>query len=339
MNIVCVGMNHASAPVGVRERFAVRPQEMSQVFHDVKAMEGLTGAVMLSTCNRVEMYASGGSDVKAAEGLTRLLHDRAGVEVPLYVHDTPGSIRHLFRVASGLDSMVVGETEIFGQVKQAYASAAACGATNRHLNKLFQQAFRVAKHVRTGTQITRGATSVGAVAVELAGQIFGNLAGQRVMVLGAGRTSELTARSLVSRGVRTVIVSNRNFERAVRLADDMGGVAIPFDNWQHAIPDVDVIICSTSAPHYLLTPDKMEALMEARSGRPVFVIDLAVPRDADPGISGIDGVFLYDIDSLEGIASQARNERRGEMERCEVMIGGHVSTFVEWLQTHEHQRS
>ncbi len=339
MNIVCAGLNHESAPVDVRERFAVSGQEMTDVLRDVRAIEGTSGAVVLSTCNRVEIYAANPCPDIAARGLSQLFQKRAGMEVPLYLHDTRRSVRHLFRVASGLDSMVTGETEILGQVKQAYSAASDCGATNRHLNKLFQKAFRVAKHVRTETRITRGATSVGAVAVKLAGKIFGNLTGRRVMILGAGDTSERTARSLVSRGVRTVIVSNRNFERAARLAEEIGGMAIHFDNWQNAFTDVDVIICSTSAPHFIITPEKLATMMEARNGRPLFVIDLAVPRDADPEISAIDGVFLYDIDSLEGIARQALDVRRGELERCEKMIGNHVSSFVGWLQTDQELRS
>ncbi len=338
MNIVCAGLNHESAPVGVRERFAVAAQDMTDVLRDVRAIDGLAGAVVLSTCNRVEIYAANLCPVKATDGLTQLFRERAGVEIPLYLHDTPRSVRHLFRVASGLDSMVIGETEILGQVKQAYTAASECGATTRHLHKLFQHAFRVAKHVRTETQITRGATSVGAVAVELAGKIFGDLTGRRVMILGAGETSERTARSLVSRGVRTVIVSNRTFERAAKLAEEIGGMAIHFDNWQNTFPDVDILICSTSAPHFIITPEKLATMMKARSGRPLFVIDLAVPRDADPEINAIDGVFLYDIDSLEGIVRQTLEVRRGELDRCEEMIGDHVRSFVGWLRTHYQMR-
>jgi glutamyl-tRNA reductase len=277
--------------------------------------------------------------VKAFEGLTALFRKRAGGDVPLYLHDTPRSVRHLFRVASGLDSMVLGETEILGQIKQAYTLADGCGATSRHIHKLFQHAFRVAKHVRSETHITRGATSVGAVAVELAGKIFGDLSGRRVLVLGAGETSEKTARSLVSRGVRTVIVSNRTFDRAAALAAEIGGLAIHFDNWQNVFPDVDILICSTSAPHYILTPDHLEPMMRARAGRPLFIIDLAVPRDADPALNNVDGVFLYDIDSLQDIVNQTLEVRRGELERCERMVTEHVGAFVGWLRTHHQFRT
>lgn len=338
MNIVCAGINHVATPVEIRERFAVRDHDLPEVLRDACEIDGLAGAVVLSTCNRVEVYAASLCPVKAFEGLTTLLHRRAGTDVPLYLHDSPRSVNHLFRVASGLDSMVIGETEILGQVKQAYSLASDCGATSRHINKLFQHAFRVAKHVRTETQITRGATSVGSVAVELAGKIFGNLSECRVMILGAGDTSERTARSLVSRGVRAVIVSNRTFERAAQLASEIGGMAIHFDNWQNTFPDVDILVCSTSAPHFVLTPEKLAPMMRARNGRPLFVIDLAVPRDADPAINEIDGVFLYDIDSLETIVAKAIEVRKGELERCEQMIRGHVGSFVGWLRTHYQMR-
>jgi glutamyl-tRNA reductase len=334
MNIVCAGLNHATAPVSTRERFAVGDRDLATVLDEVRAIDGLEGAVVLSTCNRVEVYAANVCPDRPAEALTRLFYERAGVEAPLYVHDTPGSVRHLFRVASGLDSMVIGETEILGQVKQAYSAASQWGSTTGHLHKLFQKAFHVAKQVRTRTHITRGSTSVGAAAVDLAGKHFGDLAGRRVMILGAGETSAHTARRLVSRGVRTVIVSNRSFDRAVRLAEEIRGIAIPFDNWQTAFPDVDILICSTSAPHFLVTPEKLLPMMEARNRRPLFVIDLAVPRDVDPEIKNIAGVSLYDIDSLEGIVRETLNGRRGELERCEEMIGEHVQAFVKRLGTH-----
>jgi len=334
VNIVCAGLNHHVAPVEVRERFAVPQNEVAGFLRGACELDGLAGAVVISTCNRVELYAASVCPARAFEEIGGFFQRRAGVEVPLYLHDTPRSARHLFRVVSGLDSMVIGETEILGQVKRSYETAAECGTTTRHLNKLFQQAFRVAKHVRTHTSITRGATSVGAVAVELAGKIFGDLSGRRVMVLGAGETSERTARSLVSRGVKTVIVSNRTFDRAAELAAEIGGMAIGFDHWQKEFPDVDILICSTAAPHFVLTRGHLEDVMRARPGRPLFVIDLAVPRDADPSINSIDGVFLYDIDSLEAIVRQSLDIRRGEIERCEQMIARHVGDFVSWLASH-----
>lgn len=334
MNILCAGLNHQNAPVEIRERFAVGGGQLRETLDAVRGIDGLAGAVILSTCNRVEFYTSSVCPVRAFDGLKALLHDRTGHEAPLYFHDTLRSVRHLFRVASGLDSMVLGETEILGQVKKAYSAAAELGATTSHLNKLFQHAFRVAKHVRTETLITRGATSVGAVAVELAGKIFGDLSGRRVMILGAGETSERTARSLVSRGVRTVIVSNRTFDRAARLAEEIGGLAIHFDHWQNAFSDVDILICSTAAPHPILTREKLAPLLRGRSGRPLFVIDLAVPRDVEPAVNELEGVFLYDIDSLETIVRQSLEVRRNDLVRCEQMISDHVGSFVNWLRKH-----
>ena len=235
-------------------------------------------------------------------------------------------------MASGLDSMVIGETEILGQVKRAYSVACEAGAATRPLHKLFQHAFRVAKSVRTETQITSGPTSVGSVAVELASKIFGSLEGRRVMILGAGEISERTARSLQSRGVKSMIVSNRTYERAATLAAEIGGMALHFDHWEKAVADIDILISSTNAPCTLLTPKKLAPLMRLRRGAPLFVIDLAVPRDADPAINDLDGVFLYDIDSLEQIASQSLDIRRQEVTRCESMIDDHVGGFLKWLQ-------
>ncbi|GAT31656.1 glutamyl-tRNA reductase [Terrimicrobium sacchariphilum] len=334
MNILCAGLNHQNAPIEVREKFAVGQHELAETLDAVRTIDGLSGAVILSTCNRVEFYASSICPVRTIDGLRGLMRERTGYDAPLYIHDTTRSVQHLFRVASGLDSMVIGETEILGQVKKAYSSAAELGATTRHLNKLFQHAFRVAKHVRTETQITRGSTSVGSVAVDLAGKIFGDLSGKRVMILGAGETSERTARSLVSRGVKTVIVSNRTFDRAAKLAEEIGGLAIHFDHWQNAFADIDILICSTSAPHAIVRHDQLAPMMKARPGRPLFIIDLAVPRDVEAAVNKLDGVFLYDIDSLEGIVRQSIETRRSEVIRCEQMISHHVRSFVNWLRHH-----
>jgi glutamyl-tRNA reductase len=317
MNIVCAGINHRSATVDVREKFAVGPHELEQTLARIRSIDGLAGAVIVSTCNRVEYYTASVCPLRVLDGLRGYLQERTGgCDAPLYTHESPASIRHLFRVASGLDSMVIGETEILGQLKQAYAAASACGATTRHLNKLFQHAFRVAKQVRSETQITRGSTSVGSVAVDLAGKIFGDLNGRTVMMLGAGEISERTSRSFVSRGVGTVIVTNRTFERAARLAEEIGGMAVHFDNWHNAFDNVDILICSTAAPH------------------PVVIIDLAVPRDAEASLNDLDGVYLYDIDSLEEIVRQSLEVRRAEVVRCEKMIDQHVGEFVGWMRNH-----
>ena len=330
-SIFCAGLNHRTASLNVREHFAVGDQEMEKLLHQLRDIEGVSGAVMLSTCNRVEFYASSLCPLQSLEGFRSIIQERSGVEAPLYQHSTPGAVRHLFRVASGLDSMVLGETEIFGQVKKAYSFASERGSTTRPLHRLFQHAFRVAKYVRTETQITRGASSVGSVAVELAGKIFGDLEKCRVMILGAGEMSERTARSLQSRGVRSVIVSNRNYDKAVTLAADIGGMALHFDHWEKAFTDVDIVISATGAPHAILTVEKLKPFLKQRHGRPLFVIDLAVPRDADPAIHQLEGVFLYDMDNLQQIAAQSLEIRRQEVVRCESLIENHVSGFLDWM--------
>lgn len=335
MNIVCAGINHQSATVEIREKFAVGPHELEQTLKRIRGIDGLAGAVIVSTCNRVEYYTASVCPIRVLDGLRGYLQERTGgSDAPLYTHESPASVRHLFRVASGLDSMVLGETEILGQLKQAYAAATDCGSTTRHLNKLFQHAFRVAKQVRSETQITRGSTSVGSVAVDLAGKIFGDLPGRTVMILGAGEVSERTARSLVSRGVRTVIVANRTFERAAKLAEEIGGMAVHFDNWPNAFDNVDILICSTSAPHPIVTREKLEPLLSRRNGRPVFIIDLAVPRDAEPSLNELENVYLYDMDSLEQIVSQSLEVRKAEIVRCEKIIDQHVVEFVAWTRNH-----
>lgn len=328
-------MNHRTAHLEVRECFAVHEGEMVGLLNQLRGIEGVSGAVMLSTCNRVELYASGLCTQGTLAGFRAILLERAGMEAPLYHHETAQAVRHLFRVASGLDSMVIGETEILGQVKKAYSIAAKSGAATRSLHKLFQNAFRVAKSVRTETQITSGPTSIGSAAVELAGKIFGSLENLRVMILGAGEVSERTARSLQSRGVRSIIVCNRTYDRAAALAAEIGGMALHFDHWEKAVADVDILISSTHAPHALLTPENIAPLLKSRRGMPFFVIDLAVPRDADPAINDLDGVFLYDIDSLEQIATQSLDIRRQEVIRCEALIDEQVGGFLNWLnRTH-----
>lgn len=333
MNILCAGINHRTARLDVRERFAVAPEEAPALLSDLRSVEGVSGAVVLSTCNRVEIYASSLCPVRALDGFRKILSARTGMEAPLYHHDTPYAVRHLFRVASGLDSMVIGETEILGQVKKAYSVASEAGTATRTMHKLFQHAFRVAKSVRTETQITSGPTSVGSVAVELAEKIFGDLRHLRVLLLGAGEISERTARSLQSRGVRSTVVSNRTYERAAQLAAEIGGMAIHFDHWDKAVADADILISSTNADGRLVTPEKLAPVMKGRGERSLFVIDLAVPRDADPAINDMEGVFLHDVDSLQQIAAESLVIRQREVERCESLIESHVGGFMKWLQS------
>jgi glutamyl-tRNA reductase len=248
---------------------------------------------------------------------------------PFYRYEDANCARHLFRVASGLDSMVVGETEILGQSKKAYEAARLAGAAGRYLHRLFQRAFRAAKHVRTHTEITRGAVSVGSVAVDLAQKIFGDLRDCKVMVLGAGETSERTVRALVSRGVADLRVSNRSPERAEALARAVTGRAIPFERWLEQCSEIDILITSTSSETPLLSQKKLGPLLRKRIDRPLFIIDIAVPRDVAPDVNALDGVYLYDIDSLQSIAEQSLATRRAQVAAAEEIISQHVAEFNE----------
>lgn len=331
MNIVCIGLSHHTAGVSLRERFAVDESSLPDALGALRAEAGLSEAVLLSTCNRVEIYGSAADPGAALRACEAFLQRAAGVEADFYRRENHDGARHLFRVVSGLDSMVVGETEILGQAKEAYAAAVECGATGAALNRLFQQAFRVAKHVRTETGITRGAVSVGSVAVELAGKIFGDLAGCRVLLLGAGEAASRVARSLQSRGVRRLAIANRTFDRAAELAAELGGMALHFDHWCGALNDSDIVISSTAARGHVLAAGDMPPFLAARGDRPLFLVDLAVPRDFDPALNDLEGVYLHDLDSLQAMARRSMEGREQEVARCEDLIAAHVEEFAAWL--------
>jgi glutamyl-tRNA reductase len=328
MGLVCLGVNHKTAPVEVRERFAFSKGALDAALREVHGRDGIEETVVLSTCNRVEVYAvcdSSQDGLKHLEEYLRRHFEFEGSDHDLFYRlQDLETARHLFRVASGLDSMVLGETEIFGQVKKAYAAAHGAGATARTLNKLFQQSFKVGKSVRSSTHIARGATSVGSVAVDLAEKIFGELSKCQVMILGAGEMSRRTAQSLMSRGAKSIIVSNRSYDRAQELAVEMEGEAIRFDEWGEAISRVDIVISSTGAPHTVMHPDDVRAAMRRRRGRPLFVIDIAVPRDVDEGVNELENVYLYDIDALEAIAVEGRREREAQIAICDRLIEEHL---------------
>ncbi len=334
MEVLCLGLSHKTAPVETRERFAVGDAHLGEFSALLAHAHGMREAVVVSTCNRVEYYAAAEDAAAALRTVSDFIGKKCGhaPEPPVFVEARGDEgIRHLFRVVSGIESMVLGETEILGQVKKAYQAAQAAGATSRTLNKLFQRAFNVAKEVRTKTSITRGAVSVGSAAVELAEKIFGKLTECHVMVLGAGETAEMTAKALQSRGAKAIFVSNRTYERAVSLAEMLGGKAVHFDEWEREFAKIDILIGSTGAPHAVVTTERLAPLMRHRQDRPLFCIDLAVPRDFESGVNDIEGVYLYDIDALQGIADQSMQVRRQELARCEEMIERHVAEFSQWL--------
>lgn len=329
MELVCLGVNHKTAPVEVRERFSVGTTKLGEASKDLLEMAQAPEGVVVSTCNRTEFYLAAESARDALVRLERSLAEKVhGHEEPFYRHDKAGAARHLCKVVSGLDSMLLGETEIFGQVKQAYHAAHAAGTTGPVLNKLFQKVFSVGKKVRTQTSIQEGSTSIGNVAVELAEKIFGHLKNSEVMVLGAGEMSRLTAQALVSRGAKSIIVANRTHDRAIELANEMNGKAVRFDDWLTVLKDVDVVISSTGAPHTIIHAEEIESVRRARKFRPLFLIDIAVPRDIDHSVSEIEEVYLYDIDALEQLAEEAKERRLQQIVECEKIIEVELKKLV-----------
>src|SRR5881296_403632 len=330
MNLFCIGLSHHTANVATREQFAG-----SATAESIVREAGCTEALLLSTCNRVEVYAVSHQRISTDEIARCLMrkmdtdpHDYAP---PFYRYEAEKCVQHLFRVASALDSMVVGESEILGQAKKAYESARESGAVGPYLHRLFQRAFRVAKQVRTHTEIARGAVSVGSVAVDLAQRIFGKLSDRKVLVLGAGETSERTARALISRGVSDLRVSNRSIDRACELAQAVGGRAVPFDEWAAQCREIDILITSTASETPLLTPAELAPMVHERLDRPLFIIDIAVPRDVDPSVNEMEGVYLYDIDSIRSVAEQSLELRRQQVVAAEAIIAEHVTDFVDSL--------
>ena len=324
MNLFCVGLSYHNADVETRESFAGHA-ETDRVLRDC----GCNEALLLTTCNRVEVYAAAENFIPT-EQIARCLARTRTVELDgykFYRYEAADCVRHLFRVASGLDSMVVGETEILGQAKKAYEAARTAGAAGRYLHRLFQRAFRAAKQVRSHTEITRGAVSVGSVAVDLAQKIFGNLRNCKVLVLGAGETSERTVRALVSRGVADLRISNRSPERAETLAHTIAARTIVFEQWPQQCAEIDILITSTSSDVPLLSQEKLAPILRDRIDRPLFIIDIAVPRDVAPDVNVLDGVYLYDVDSLQSIAEQSLATRREQIAAAEQIISEHVAEF------------
>lgn len=333
-HVICGGLTFEAVPVELREKVAFRDAQLPQALEEMKRVLGLNEAVLVSTCNRVEYFGATNQPEHAIAAWPEFLRRFHALTDDFSPHsfqlrDVP-CVEHLFSVASGLKSMVIGETEILGQLKDAYEVARTQGQTGKWLNRLFQSSFAAAKSVRTRTAITRGHVSVGSVSVELAEKIFGDLQGCRVMVIGAGDTSERTARSLLSHGVKSILVANRTFDRASALAKILGGEAVHWEEWEDHALNVDIMISSTSAPHYVLTQTKLEALLKRRERRPLFLIDLAVPRDFEPSINLLDDVFLYDIDDLQSIAHSHLRERQTEITRSMEILKPHVERYMAW---------
>jgi glutamyl-tRNA reductase len=328
--LIVAGLSHHTAPIDARERCVVSPQDVGEVLDAFRAASAAREAVLLSTCNRTEFYIVE-SDTEAADAVWTMLSARLGDDAtPLgYVRRDREAVRHLMRVTAGLDAMVLGEAQIQGQVRDAWElSRARSGPV---LNRLFQTSLSVGGRVRTETTIGRGAASVSSAAVRLAKKIFGTLAGRRAMILGAGEMAELALECLIDEGVRAALVANRTFERAEALAKRHGAEAIHYDDCWNSLGSVDLLLCSTAAPHPVVTPEELAPGLAARGGRPLCILDIALPRDVHPAVGELENVFLYDLDDLRAVVAANLEQRRAELPSAEELINSEVEKFWQWL--------
>ena len=335
MTLALIGVNHKTAPIALREKIAISRDELPEVTRALAAVPGVAECMIVSTCNRVEMLVAIESpDVDLAsflEGQFRLAG--AGLKEHLYLHHEQQAVRHLFRVAASLDSMVVGEPQILGQVKEAFAVARTAGTVGPQLEYLLQSAFAAAKKVRSETEIGSNSVSIASVAVELARKIFGSLNGRTVFLVGAGKMSELAARHLVQQGAGAILVTNRTLARARTMADEFNGRVIPFEQLYDAASEADIVITSTGAPHAIFRREHGQAFLHKRRNKPMFFIDIAVPRDVDPAMNKLEGIFVYDIDDLQTVAASHMAERAREAGNAEALIASEVERF------HQRQRT
>ncbi len=336
MQLLVLGLNHKTAPVDVRERFSIPKPSVRNGLANLNEYAGLSEAVVLSTCNRSEVYAVVDDVEEDRDTLKQFMFDMAGneenIDEYLYSFTEEECIRHLFRVAASLDSLVLGEGQILSQVKEAYAIAREEGTTSTVLNTLFHRAIATGKRVRTETRIAYNSVSVSYAAVELAREKFGTLEGRKALIFGAGKMAELTAKHLMARGIAKIYVANRHIEKARILAEQFHGEAVPFAVALRGAIDVDVVVTSTGAPHYVVKPWETQQLMTKRQGRPIFFIDIAVPRDVDPEVGDIRGVTLYNIDALESVVDEHVQERREEAVTADKIVEEEVAAIEDRFQ-------
>ncbi len=340
MKLLITGVSHKTAPVAVRERLAFREETLPAALADLRAHAGVSEAMILSTCNRVEIVVTTDDRSDPQAIVDSFLAERKGVdpvelEPHLYRREGQEAIHHIFRVAASLDSMVVGEPQILGQLKTAYGHAKDCGTLCGWLEGLLSRAFGVAKRVRSDTGIGQMAVSVSYAAVELARKIFGSLAGKTIMIVGAGKMSELAARHLRRSGASHVFVTNRTHQRAVEMAALFQGTPVEYTRFVSLLPEVDIVITSSGAPHFVLHKEEMQRVIQARRNKPMFLIDIAVPRNIEPTVNEIDNIFLYDIDDLQEVVNSNLRERMKEAEHAETMVAEEVDRMMARLKVAE----
>jgi glutamyl-tRNA reductase len=340
MELIVIGLNHKTAPIEIRERLAFPEDGIEKALSQIKSLPLLKENMILSTCNRVEIYATVQETEKAILDLKGFLSRYHGLSLKefgenLYLLVGEEAVRHIFRVASSLDSMVVGEPQILGQIKSAYNMAAEAKTSGLILHRLLHRAFHVAKRVRTETKIGNSAVSVSFVAVELAKKIFGTLEKRTVLLIGAGEMCELAARHLVSGGIEKVLVTNRTYERAVTLAQEFRGEPISFEEIHRGLRMVDIVISATDSPQYLLHHEEVAKVIKDRKQKPIFFIDIADPRDIEPKVGDIENVYLYNIDDLQKVANDNIQDREKEAQKAEAIVRDEVVKFVNWYQSLE----
>ncbi|HKY62924.1 MAG TPA: glutamyl-tRNA reductase [bacterium] len=340
MQLWVLGLNHKSAPIAVRERFAVSDAKVGDFLTRAAALPHAGELALVSTCNRVEVYGVSRHPEQARRQIARFLAEFQGVseatlEAHLYSYEGQSALRHGFRVCSSLDSMVVGEPQILGQMKEAYRLAGEAGTTGPVLNKFFHRAFNVAKKLRTETSIASHPVSVSYAAIVLAKQIFGDLKGKNALVLGAGKMSLLAIRHLKAAGIAQLYLANRTPERAEEIARQVGGETIPFEKYDRWLADADVVVTSTAAEQYIVVPAQVQEAIKQRKNRPMFFIDIAVPRNVSPEVNDLPNVYLYDIDDLGQVVEANKGERIKEAERAEVLLEAEVEDFAKVLRTLE----
>ncbi|QNI35421.1 glutamyl-tRNA reductase [Edaphobacter albus] len=337
-NLVLIGVNHTTAPVEVRERLAIPAGRLADAIRSLVHHPGIREGIILSTCNRVELLTVQENGSTTQANLLQFLQDYfavppASITPHLYEYREREAVRHLFRVASSLDSMVVGEPQILGQVKESYTVAREVGAVSNSLDPLIQRAFTVAKKIRSETQIGSSSVSIASVAVDLARKIFGTLQGKTVLLVGAGKMSELAARHLIQQGASNILVTNRTFERAERIAQLFDGQAIPFETLYEQAARADIVITSTGAPQKLFLRSHGQQFLYTRRNRPMFFIDIAVPRDIDPKMNEIEGCFVYDIDDLQQVAAANLADRSREAAAAETIVTQEVEKYEQRVQS------
>ena len=334
--LLALGISHKTAPVALRERLAFSDEQGGQFAAEATATAEVREAVVISTCNRTEVYLVVGDPVRAEADVLGLLARRAGIRPTelaeaIYSPRNCDAARQLYRVTAGLDSMIVGEAEIQGQVRRAHEAAARAGATGPFSNRLFAAALTTGKRVRSETEIGASRVSVPSVAVDLALSVIGDLAQRHVVVLGAGETSELTASALADQGAGTVFVANRHADRALSLAQRFGGSVVGLEGLPEQLMRADIVLCSTASPHPIVGREELELVMRERAGRSLLLIDIAVPRDIDPACAELDGVSLYDVDDLQAVVARNLTTREGEVPRAEDIVEQEIHRFAGWL--------